>query len=539
MTILRPYQAEAINAAVQGLKTEGRALIVAATGSGKSVIAAHLAKRYLTKHPHNRVLVLCYVQEILESNNHECEVLSLDTGLFCAGLGRKDTSHSVIHASRDSLARNPLAAGEFDLVILDEAHMLSDDHKSRYQSILATLNPDFTVGMTATPYRLDGGLIYGKRKFWPRLDYSISHKTLVNQGKLVPYKIADCASLIDPSKLKVKAGEYETKSVETAVNSDNIIVESLRIWVEASKGRKCSLFFCHSIEHAQRCKELCNELYPYISTEYLDGTTNKSLRKQLVADMRDGAFSALFQVGTMTTGTNVPIIDCIVWLRPTLSATLWVQGSGRGSRLFPGKNDCLVIDLVGNLERFGSIYEPHIEFKSKKKAKFTDAELIAMGIDPAEMKGEAPTKECKECGTRVHAAAKKCDGCGNLFIILNVDFKKDIYKIKTMTVSDSVTSTGFPCKYVVYKTTCGRIEKAWYRKDLPYSKLKEKIAELENGPFTHVKVEPSKNPSFKNLTPLNLNSNLSSLPGSEHTGFSAGETIQPEFTTQSPGGGER
>ena len=339
---LRPYQLEAVNACAQALRTDTKALIVVATGGGKGLIIAAICQRILERNPSWRILCLCYVQEILQSNHEACQSLGLNnSGIFCAGSGQRDKTSQIIHASRDSLGAKPSACGEFSVVIIDEGHLISSEPESRYQKIFTALNPRYTISLTATPFRLQGGFIYGKRKMFPPPCYEIGMETLVKQGFLVPFKFPTVPKLVDTTGIKLRNGEFDTQAVEQAVCDQGIIEQSLRVWHEHAKDRHCTLFFCHSVEHARRCEETFRSMFPGISTGYLDGTTNKRVRSTLIDDMKAGKVRAAFQCMTMTTGTNIPIIDCIVWLRPTMSAVLFVQGSGRGSRLFPEKIDCI------------------------------------------------------------------------------------------------------------------------------------------------------------------------------------------------------
>ena len=517
---LRPYQIEAVNACAQALRSDSRALIVASTGSGKSIVAASIAQRFTEKNASARVLILCYVQEILQSNHDACLAFGLDSGIYCAGAGKRATTNRVIHASRDSLGSKPLACGSFDMVIIDEVHLLSSDEDSRYQKIIAALKPKYLCGLTATPFRLQGGYIYGKRKLFPRVAYEIGMESLVKQGFLVPFVFPKVPKLVDASGFKLKNGEFDSSIVELAVCDVSIIAQSLKVWHEHAKDRHCSLFFCHSIEHARRCERMFKEMFPGISTGYLDGTTHKGQRSVLIEDMKAGKVKAVFNVGVLTTGTNIPIIDCVVWLRPTMSPVLFVQGSGRASRLHPLKSNALVIDVVGNMDRFGSLYNPIVSSAGKgKKMEFSEADLIAMGIDPRQMKGEAPTKECPACGAVLHAAAKKCDGCGKLFISLKDVFSGEAgeneYTVLRAGITQSLTAAREACVIVTYTTNKG-IFKEWimYEKSWERERYLHRKKMLASGTITHLKVEPNqRNPNFPKLTPLARQSKVSLSDG--------------------------
>ena len=172
---LRGYQKEAVNAALNDLKethselttTERKtALVVAATGAGKSVIMCELARRWLNgwpPHEYKRVLFIVHDQRLVEQNYQTFKSYTgyENVGVYSAGLGRKDLGEQIIFASRASLGRKPDVCGNFDLVVIDEVHAVSIAKDSEYSKILEVQQTAAVAGFTATPYRLDNGLIYG------------------------------------------------------------------------------------------------------------------------------------------------------------------------------------------------------------------------------------------------------------------------------------------------------------------------------------------------------------------------------------------
>lgn len=522
--VLRDYQQEAVNCIAQALREHPWALCVAGTGAGKGVIQAEIARRVLEKHPSWRVLVLTHVSEILAQNNAMCERMGIDSGIFCAGLGRKDKTQCVIHASRDSLGRNPHAAGAFNLVIIDEVHLCSDDEDTRYRKLLDAISPRYVVGMTGTPYRTGGGHIYGRRKLFPGVAYSIPAKALVERGYLSRPVVPPPKAVVDTSGLKVAStGDFEAAAMERLVDSDAVIKASLDVWQEHALERRCTLFFCTSLEHARHVFEEFKRRFPAHAAAYLDGTTDKRVRAQLIEDARAGRYRAIFQVATMTTGTDIPVIDCIMWLRPTASAVLWVQGNGRGLRLAPAKTTCLVLDVVGNHDRFGSVLEPRIEEKtsSAKRVEFSDDELLAMGIDPAVMKGKAATKECPRCKATVHAAARKCDACGYLFIAFDrlhtEDSKPREVEVLEATMARASTNAGEACYVVSYRTK-EKVYREWILDQRAWAKpiARQRLEQVRQG-VTRIRLTPNPNkPLFPKIEVVACGSQTSSVS------FSAG-----------------
>lgn len=541
---LRDYQIECVQKCAEALREHNTALLVLGTGAGKSVILAAICKRILERNPTWRILVLCYIQEVLESNKTACTQLGVDSGIYCAGSGQRDTHQRVIHASRDSLASNLEACGRFNVILVDECHAIpdfvkGDGKRSRYQSLIEFHVPRYIVGVTATPFRLDGGYIFGRRKLFKNIAYELGSKELIERGFLVPFRFPTIAKQLDTSGIKVVRGDFDNKQLEERLLRDEkLVVESIKIWQEHAKDRRCSLFFCHSVAHAQMCLAIFKRLMPNVPAAYLDGETKKNERLWLIESIKDGKFKAVFQINTMTTGTNLPIIDCIVWLRPTLSPVLYIQGCGRGSRLYPGKDNCLVIDPVGNIETFGSVTKPTINARSAtRKLSFDPKELAAMGLTPELIKGESPVKTCVACKVELHAAAKKCDQCGQLQLKEH-NLVTEEYELTKVTVfHNCVTYTNSPAIYIEYycKTSKGfKLFKEILRKDLPWLRqtIQTRLQVLQE-PVSHLQVRRNdKSPSHPLVRPvLKPGFSVSVSHISKSMVCSAGVTTQPEYST--------
>ena len=161
----RSYQVEAIDSTVRALSLARRVLVVAPTASGKSIIIAELIRRYLKAMPESRVLVLCNQGHLLTQNEEKIKMLidDADTGIYCASEGRKEFWNQTVLASRDSLGRCPDKVGKVDLIIVDEAHLVSvtaheEKDDTNYARIFKAQSDEVrVVGLTGTPYRLGNG----------------------------------------------------------------------------------------------------------------------------------------------------------------------------------------------------------------------------------------------------------------------------------------------------------------------------------------------------------------------------------------------
>jgi len=402
----RDYQVEAVDSARLELANVSKTLIISPTASGKSIMVALMASLAASKG--NRVLCLCMQGEILQQNETTLNRLApeITTGIYCAGQGRKDTDEQVIFASRDSLGVNPLACGAFSLVVIDEAHLVSANEKTTYKKILTALNPSYVVGYTGTPWRMNGGNIWGDSGYFDSVAYNIPMSLLVERGYLSTYRYpAITETIIDASDVKVSStGDYNKKELDLVTCPDLIVNECIDAWERHKGNGRHSLFFCTSLAHAEKVHNLLLERG--YAAGYLDGKTNKKTRKQLLEDAKAGRYECLVNVGTLTTGVDIPCIDTIVHLRPTKSVSLYIQMSGRGLRTYEGKDSLLILDFAGNVERFGAdLGRPVVNLGRNE-----------MNGDRPDVLEEAGEKECPKCKSAADRSWFVCPLCGHKFV---------------------------------------------------------------------------------------------------------------------------
>jgi DNA repair protein RadD len=446
---LRDYQIAAIDAASAALKKAKTALIVAPTGSGKAIISAGIAERAIRARPDTRILALCSTQEILKQNENALNQLAphIETGIYCAGAGRKDADAQVVFASRDSLGRDPLACGMFDGIVLDESHQAAVDlakSDTLYSRIIEAQKFRWLVGLTGTPWRLAGGRIWGDGKFFETIAYNIPMRTLIDRGYLSEYSFPKCETQIDTSNVKTTStGDFHVGQLEH-VTGRQVCLDAIAEWKNHAENRRVSLFFCVSRAHGKLLSGLlCDE----IGSEnvcYIDGETRD--RATLGDEIRAGKYRAIVNIGTLTTGFDAPIIDCVVFLRPTQSVSLFIQMSGRGLRRYPGKNDCLFLDMGGNFERFRSIETPQVNCTNVR--------------ENAELSGEtgqlpAVTKSCPVCAHEISIRATFCSYCGEVFVkakskpFTGAQTSRWMY-VKDIFCEDYLSAKGNDCKKITY-----------------------------------------------------------------------------------------
>ena len=447
---LRDYQIASIDAASAALKTAKTALIVAPTGSGKAVISAGIAERAIRARSDVRILALCSTQEILKQNENALNQLAphIETGIYCAGAGRKDAEAQVVFASRDSLGRDPLACGMFDGILLDEAHQAASDllnGKTLYSRIIGAQNFRWLCGLTGTPWRLSGGRIWGKDKFFESIAYNIPMRTLIDRGYLSEYSFPKCETQIDTSEVKTTStGDFHVGQLEH-VTGKNVCLDAIAEWKRHAEGRRVSLFFCVSRAHGKLLTELLADEIGPENVCYIDGETRD--RATLGNEIRAGKYKAVVNIGTLTTGFDAPIIDCVVFLRPTQSVSLWIQMSGRGLRRAPGKNDCLFLDMGGNFDRFRSIETPQINCANVRE-----------NAEPSGETGQlAPIKKsCPVCSHEISARATFCPYCGEVFVkarskpFTGSHVSQRWMYLKEFFCEDYVSAKGNECKKITY-----------------------------------------------------------------------------------------
>ena len=439
MIQLRDYQAEAVQSVANAWKAgKRRVLLELGPAAGKSIICAEMCKKAVRNGL--RVLVLCHKKEILKQNHTALKRLnySLNGTIYCDGLDEKNNTGDVVFAHRDSyyLCTDK---GRFGLVIIDECHMLSQRPNSKYQTILAEVESPFLVGLTATPYRLQGGKVFGNNKPFEIRAYKLGINELIKRNALTPYKFIED----DPQVIGGESNKLDYEALGAKAIQDKTIQKSVDLIHNHTFGLRCILIFCCSRKHAKAIQGLIP------GCAYVDGDTPRKERKVLIDNLRAGKIRYCVNVNILTTGTDIPIVDGIVMLRPTLSASLYIQTIGRGLRLFPGKKILTILELTDNLVRFGDINDPMEYGKEKEKPE-----------DEISLEGEAPTKKCPECKMEVSAPTRCCPHCDYLFIKQREQFdSKETVRlnVKEYWYRDVVTKAGDNAVVVDFITEVGKI----------------------------------------------------------------------------------
>ena len=344
--ILRPYQVECVNA-VMGAKNSGllRVMYTMATGTGKTTTFAELIRRLYDGRP---AIVIAHREELL---SQAARRIADHTGLY-VGVERADQRASrdsqVVVASVQTIGRK--GSNRLDwikspaLIIVDEMHHTikgSQHHLvlERFGSYEST----FTVGCTATPKRLDRMALLGMPgAIWEQEVFRYGIRQAIQEGYLCDIRGFRVETKTDLTKIKSTGGDYNLKELDQAVNNERRTLQAIEKWLEVARNRK-TIAFCASIEHSKNTAKAFRAAG--LAAEHLDGSMHMEDRRAVLHRLKTGETQLVSNMGVLTEGFDEPSVSCVLMMRPTQSWSLYCQCVGRGTRIYPGKPDLVVIDL--------------------------------------------------------------------------------------------------------------------------------------------------------------------------------------------------
>lgn len=402
MLKLRPYQAEAIDSIYKYFESKtGNPLVVLPTGTGKSLVAAAFIERAITDHPETRILIVTHVKELIAQNYQELIRLwpEAPAGIYSAGLNKRDHSSQILFCGVQSVAKRAYQLQRCDLMLIDECHLVprkSETTYKRFISDMLQINPLMKViGLTATPYRTDSGMLHrGPDKLFTDIAYECYLDDMIKQRYLCELVSAKTNTTLSVSGVATRAGDYVPGQLAAAVDIDTVTQSAVAELVQHGAERKAWLAFCVGVQHAEHVRDAVRA--HGVTAECVTGSTPAAERDRIISAFKRGEIRALTNANVLTTGFNVPQVDLIAMLRPTQSTGLYVQICGRGSRMAPGKQNCLVLDFAGNIARHGPIDKVRVR---RPKA------------NGAETENGMPLKTCPECENKVPINARKCGYC--------------------------------------------------------------------------------------------------------------------------------
>lgn len=437
---LRPYQQDAVNSIWTYFQSgkDGNPLVALPTGTGKSLVIAFFLKSVFEAFPNQRVMMLTHVKELIRQN---CDELvsywpEAPVGIYSAGLKQRDTEYPITFAGIASIHRKPELFGHIDLIIVDEAHLVSPTEDTMYQKFIGALkqvNPYLKViGLTATAWRLSSGLLTDKPKNGERIFTDICYDgcsreafvKMIDEGYLCELVTKRTKMTYDTSKVHKRGGEFVEKELQELVNSKDAVKAAIAEAVESCSERKHWLVFATGVVHTEVVAKMLNEAG--VPATYVHSKMSNDERDAAIEGFKSGKFRAIVNNNVLTTGFNFPAIDLILCLRPTMSSGLWVQMLGRGTRPAPGKENCIVLDFAGNTMNLGPINDPIIKVaggdgKKKPKEERVCPQCHENVVPTA--KNRCPIcdysftelKECDNCHAYVASYSKVCPHCQHSF----------------------------------------------------------------------------------------------------------------------------
>jgi len=398
---LRYYQQEAKDAVYKHLRERSdNPCVVIPTGGGKTPVIATIC-RDAVKQWNGRVVVLAHVKELLQQLADKLAVVApdVDFGIYSASLKSRDKKQPVIIAGIQSVYERACDFEPFDLAIVDEAHLIPPDGEGMYRQFLAdakVVNPSLRViGLTATPFRMHSGEICTPDGILNSICYEIGVKQLIVEGFLSPLISKAGKTRVDTSSLHVRGGEFIPSEVESLMDDDGLVQSACEEIVEYTVDRKAVLIFSAGVDHALH---VCNTLEHQFgqSVGFVWGEMKPDARELVIQSFLAGNLKYLVNVNVLTTGFDAPHVDCVALLRPTLSPGLYYQMVGRGFRLSPGKDNCLVLDFGSNVLRHGPV--DSLKVKARKIRERDDDR-------------EPAAKECPQCQVIISVGYSRCPEC--------------------------------------------------------------------------------------------------------------------------------
>lgn len=344
---LRPYQQEAL-AAITEAEAKGlrRQLIALPTGTGKTVIFSHVVSSRA-----GRALVLAHREELIGQAAEKILTVNPAASIGVIKANRNEVHRQIVVASVQTLSRESrlsrIDTVGFTTVIVDEAHHAAADSYRRILDHFRCFAEDgpLTVGFTATPERADEKAL---GEIFSEIVYRKDILTMMEAGYLCDLRAIQVSLQADFNALHSRHGDFIEAEASDMLMAANAPAHAVTAYCEHASGRK-ALLFTPTVELAHRMVEAF--ITQGIPAEALSGETPADERRGILRRLKSGATRLVANCAVLTEGFDEPTVDCVIVARPTRSKPLYVQMIGRGTRLQPGKDDCLILDLVGATTR--------------------------------------------------------------------------------------------------------------------------------------------------------------------------------------------
>lgn len=367
---LRPYQQEA-RASVERdwAGNTLRTLLVLPTGCGKTIVFCKIVEDQVRQG--DRCLILAHRGELLEQ---AADKLLQATGLGCAVEKAEESClnswYRVAVGSVQTLMREKrlerFSQDYFDVIVVDEAHHVLSEG---YQRVLAHFPNAKVLGVTATP---DRGDMRNLGQYFEHLAYEYTLPKAIKDGYLSPIKAVTIPLKLDLTSVGVQAGDFKNSDIDTALDPYLYqIAQEMRTYCENRK----TVVFLPLVRTSQKFRDILNA-QGFRAAE-VNGASQD--RAEVLRDFEQGRYNVLCNSMLLTEGWDCPSVDCVVVLRPTKVRSLYSQMVGRGTRLFPGKEDLLLLDFLWHTERHELCHPANLICESDEVARRMTENIEAAG----------------------------------------------------------------------------------------------------------------------------------------------------------------
>ncbi|MBR2564907.1 MAG: DEAD/DEAH box helicase family protein [Paenibacillus sp.] len=349
---------EALNATME--EQYERAMVVMATGLGKTYLAGFFAQKF------QRILFIAHREEILNQAKKSFQQIMPERSHGIYNGKQKDGEADCVYASIYTLSlqrhRDVFAADAFDLIVVDEFHHAA---AKTYMKVIEYFRPQFLLGITATPDRLDGKDVYALCD--GNVAYQMHFIEAIRRGWLAPFQYYGVFDNTDYSQIRWLGTKYDEEQLMSVQLHEEHVETIYAAWMRHKQTR--TIGFCSSIRQA-------DYLAAYFRSQgvkvlSLHSRTREMSREEAIRQLGAGELEVVFTVDLFNEGTDIPSVDTLLFVRPTESLTVFTQQVGRGLRLSEGKSHCTIIDLIGNYRNADvklSLFEVHGKEKVSGKA---------------------------------------------------------------------------------------------------------------------------------------------------------------------------
>lgn len=392
--LLRPYQQDLVSALRVSYATGHKApLVVLPTGGGKTYFFSYVAEQAVARG--NRVCILVHRQELLLQASRSLRSMGIAHGLISPmfNMNNEPVQVASVQTLIRRLKRQTLP---FDLIVSDEAHHAV---AGSWRKILDQYPNAKVLGVTATPIRTDG---QGLSEIFDDLIVGASMATLIDMGYLVRPVVYAPPTAVDLSGVRKRGGDFDAQQLTERMDKPTITGSAVEHYKRLCAG-KPAIAFCASVAHAQHVAEQFRQAgFKSVS---LDGTMLDTERKAAIDGLANGSIHVLTSCDIVSEGTDIPVVEAAILLRPTQSTGLYLQQVGRALRAAPGKTHATILDHVGNVLRHG-MPEEH-----------RDWTLDGIAKPAAANDNDKPMllKQCERCYA-VFKPSPVCPQCGHIHV---------------------------------------------------------------------------------------------------------------------------